>query len=67
LFTWLLEFKGERLVDNVRWSIKGFPGFHPIVNAPKKTAMKESDAAEKEADRAVKGLIELPGKVLEDK
>ena len=66
LFTWLLEFKGEGPVDNVRWSIKGFPGFHPIVNAPKKTA-READAAEKEADRAVKGLIELPGKVLEDK
>jgi hypothetical protein len=67
LFTWLLEFKGEGPVDNVRWSIKGFPGFHPIVNAPKKTARTEADAAEKEADRAVKGLIELPGKVLEDK
>jgi hypothetical protein len=65
--TWLLEFKGEGPVDNVRWSIKGFPGFHPIVNAPKKTARTEADAAEKEADRAVKGLIELPGKVLEDK
>jgi hypothetical protein len=66
LFTWLLEFKGEGPVDNVRWSIKGFPGFHPIVNAPKKTT-RPADAAEKEADRAVKGLIELPGKVLEDK
>ena len=66
LFTWLLEFKGEGPVDNVRWSIKGFPGFHPIVNAPKKTT-RTADAAEKEADRAVKGLIELPGKVLEDK
>jgi hypothetical protein len=65
LFTWLLEFKGEGPVDNVRWSIKGFPGFHPIVNAPKKTT-RTADAAEKEADRAVKGLIELPGKVLED-
>ena len=67
LLTSLLEFKGEGPVDNVRWSIKGFPGFHPIVNAPKKTARTEADAAEKEADRAVKGLIELPGKVLEDK
>ena len=66
LFTWLLEFKGEGPVDNVRWSIKGFPGFHPVVNAPKKTT-RTADAAEKEADRAVKGLIELPGKVLEDK
>src|SRR5580765_8425480 len=66
LFTSLLEFKGEGPVDNVRWSIKGFPGFHPIVNAPKKTT-RTADAAEKEADRAVKGLIELPGKVLEDK
>ncbi len=66
LFTWLLEFKGEGPVDNVRWSIKGFPGFHPIVNAPKKTT-RTADAAEKEADRAVKGLIELPGKVFEDK
>ena len=66
LFTWLLEFKGEGPVDNVRWSIKGFPGFHPIVNAPKKTT-RTADAAEKAADRAVKGLIELPGKVLEDK
>ena len=66
LFTWLLEFKGEGPVDNVRWSIKGFPGFHPIVNAPKKTT-RTADAAEKEADRAVKGLIELPGKVLEEK
>jgi hypothetical protein len=66
LFTWLLEFKGEGPVDNVRWSIKGFPGFHPIVNAPKKTT-RPADAAEKEADRAVKGLIELPGKVLEEK
>ena len=67
LFTSLLEFKGEGPVDNVRWSIKGFPGFHPVVNAPKKTARTEADAAEKEADRAVKSLIELPGKVLEDK
>ena len=66
LFTWLLEFKGKGPVDNVRWSIKGFPGFHPVVNAPKK-ATRTADAAEKEADRAVKGLIELPGKVLEDK
>jgi hypothetical protein len=66
LFTWLLEFKGEGPVDNVRWSIKGFPGFHPVVNPPKKTT-RTADAAEKEADRAVKGLIELPGKVLEDK
>ena len=66
LFTSLLEFKGEGPVDNVRWSIKGFPGFHPIVNAPKKTT-RTADAAEKEADRAVKGLIELPGKVLEEK
>jgi hypothetical protein len=66
LFTWLLEFKGEGPVDNVRWSIKGFPGFHPVVNAPKKTT-RTADAAEREADRAVKGLIELPGKVLEDK
>jgi hypothetical protein len=66
LFTWLLEFKGEGPVDAVRWSIKGFPGFHPVVNAPNKTT-RIADAAEKEADRAVKGLIELPGKVLEDK
>src|SRR6478672_9997510 len=66
LLTSLLEFKGEGPVDNVRWSIKGFPGFHPIVNAPKKTT-RTADAAEKEADRAVKGLIELPGKVLEEK
>jgi hypothetical protein len=66
LFTSLLEFKGEGPVDNVRWSIKGFPGFHPVVNAPKKTT-STADAAEKEADRAVKGLIELPGKVLEEK
>ena len=66
LFTWLLEFKGKGPVDNVRWSIKGFPGFHPIVNAPKKTT-RPADAAEKAADRAVKGLIELPGKVLEEK
>src|SRR6478672_831373 len=64
--TWLLEFKGEGPVDNVRWSIKGFPGFHPIVNAPRKTT-RTADVAEKEADRAVKGLIELPGKVLEEK
>src|SRR6188472_3187053 len=66
LFTWLLEFKGQGPVDNVRWSIKGFPGFHPVVNAPNKTT-RTADAAEKEADRAVKGLIELPGNVLEDK
>ena len=66
LFTWLLEFKGTGPVDNVRWSIKGFPGFHPVINAPKKTT-RTADVAEKEADRAVKGLIELPGKVLEDK
>ena len=66
LFTWLLEFKGEGPVDAVRWSIKGFPGFHPVVNAPNKTT-RIADAAEKEADRAVKGLIELPGNVLEDK
>src|SRR6476660_9207274 len=66
LFTWLLEFKGQGPVDAVRWSVKGFPGFHPVVNAPKKTT-RTADAAEKEADRAVKGLIELPGNVLEDK
>ena len=66
LLTWLLEFKGQGPVDNVRWGIKGFPGFHPIVNVPKKT-ISTADAAEKAADRAVKGLIELPGKVLEDK
>jgi hypothetical protein len=66
LFTWLLEFKGEGPVDGVRWSIKGFPGFHPVVNTPKKTT-GTADAAEKAADRTVKGLIELPGKVLEDK
>jgi hypothetical protein len=66
LFTWLLEFKGQGPVDAVRWSVKGFPGFHPVVNAPNKTT-RTADAAEKEADRAVKGLIELPGNVLEDK
>ena len=66
LFTWFLEFKGVGPVDNVLWSIKGFPGFHPVVNAPKKTT-RTADAAEKAADRAVKGLIELPGKVIEEK
>jgi hypothetical protein len=65
LFTSLLEFKGEGPVDGVRWSIKGFPGFHPVINAPNKTT-RTADAAEKEADRAVKGLIELPGKVVEE-
>ena len=64
LFTWLFEFKGEGPLDGVRWSLKGFPGFHPIINAPKKTT--ETEEAEQAADRAVKGVIELPGKVLRD-
>ncbi len=65
LLTWLLEFKGEGPVDDVRWSLKTLPGFHPISNAPKKTTRTEREA-ENEDDRAVKGLIELPGKVLRD-
>ena len=65
LLTWLLEFKGEGPVGGVRWSLNGLPGFHPIINAPKKTTRTEREA-ENEDDRAVKGLIELPGKVLRD-
>ncbi len=66
MLTWLLEFKGEGPVGGVRWSLNGLPGFHPIVNAPKKTTRTEREA-ENEDNRAVKGLIELPGKVLRDK
>ena len=51
LFTWLLEFKGEGPVDNVRWSIKGFPGFHPIVNAPKKTTRQRTQRRKKPTGR----------------
>ncbi len=65
LLTWLLEFKGEGPVGGVRWSLNALPGFHPIINAPKKTTRTEREA-ENEDDRAVKGLIELPGKVLRD-
>ena len=65
LLTWLLEFKGEGPVGGVRWSLNGLPGFHPIINAPKKTTRTEREA-ENEDNRAVKGLIELPGKVLRD-
>ncbi len=65
LLTWLLEFKGEGPVGSARWSLKGLAGFHPIINAPKKTTRTEREA-ENEDDRAVKGLIELPGKVLRD-
>ncbi len=65
LLTWLLEFRGEGPVGGVRWSLNGLPGFHPIINAPKKTTGTEREA-ESEDSRAVKGLIELPGKVLRD-
>ena len=65
LLTWLLEFKGEGPVGGVRWSLKGLPGFHPIISAPKKTSSTEREA-ENEDNRTVKGLIELPGKVLRD-
>ena len=65
LLTWLLEFKGEGPVGSARWSLKGLAGFHPVINAPKKTTRTEREA-ENEDGRAVKGLIELPGKVLRD-
>ena len=65
MLTWLLEFKGEGPVGGVRWSLKALPGFHPIINAPKKTTRTEREA-ENEDGRALKGLIELPGKVLRD-
>ena len=65
LLTRLLEFKGEGPVGSARWSLKGLAGFHPIINAPKKTTRTEREA-ESEDGRAVKGLIELPGKVLRD-
>ncbi len=65
LLTWLLEFKGEGPVGGVRWSLNGLPRFHPIINPPKKTTRAEREA-ENEDGRAVKGLIELPGKVLRD-
>ena len=65
LLTSLLEFKGEGPVGSERWSLKGLAGFHPIINAPKKTSSTEREA-QNEDDRAVKGLIELPGKVLRD-
>ena len=65
LLTWLLEFKGEGPVGSARWSLKGVAGFHPVINAPKKTSRTEREA-ENEDGRAVKGLIELPGKVLRE-
>jgi hypothetical protein len=65
LLTWLLEFKGEGPVGNTRWSLKGLAGFHPIINASKRTTRMEREA-ENEDGRAVKGLIELPGKVLRE-
>ena len=65
LLAWLFEFKGEGPVDNIRWSFKTVPGFHLLSKVAQRTAPPES-ASEKEADRAVKGLIELPGKVVRD-
>jgi len=65
LLTRLLEFKGEGPVGSARWSLKGLAGFHPVINAPKKTSRTEREA-ENQDGRAVKGLIELPGKVLRE-
>jgi hypothetical protein len=63
---WLLEFKGEGPVDNIRWSFRTVPGFQLLGKVAQRTDKPEA-VAEKEADRAVKGLIELPGKVLHEK
>ena len=65
LLTWLLEFRGEGPVGGVRWSLNGLPGFRPTISAPKKTTGAQREA-ENEDNRAVKGLIELPGKVLRE-
>ncbi len=64
LLTFLLEFKGEGPMDDVRWRFKSIPGFHLIGKAARKSTRTE---AEKGADRALKGLIELPGDVLPGK
>ena len=66
LVTSLLEFKGEGPVDNIHWSIGSVPGFHLFGKAAKKMSKQETEA-EKQGGRTVKGVIELPGKVLEDK
>ena len=65
MLAWLFEFKGEGPVDNIRWSFKTVPGFHLLSKVAQRTAPPETEA-EKEADRALKGLIELPGKVVHD-
>jgi hypothetical protein len=63
LLSFLLEFKGEGPVDNVRWRLKAVPSLPLIRKAATKATSSEED---KPADRALKGLIELPGKVIRD-
>ena len=64
LLTFLLEFKGEGPVENMKWRLKSIPGLHLLGKAANKATRTE---AEKGADRALKGLIELPGNLLRDK
>src|SRR4029434_4799852 len=64
LRTFLLEFKGEGPVDDVRWRLKSIPRFHLFSKIAKRANKTE---AEKGADRALKGLLELPGNLLPDK
>jgi len=66
LLTSLLKFKGEGPVDDVHWKVGGIRGLHLIRKTAKKPTGKAAEA-EKGAGRAVKGLIELPGKLLPDK
>ena len=47
LLTRLLEFKGEGPVGSARWSLKGLAGFHPIINAPRKTTRTEEGGGER--------------------
>jgi len=63
-FTWLLDFKGEGPLDSMHWSLKRLSGIHPHGQAEKRAARTGTE--EEEADRALKGLIELPGKVVEE-
>jgi len=66
LLTSLFEFKGEGPVDDMHWKLKSIPGVSLVGNAVKKTTGTAAEAG-KGVGKAVKGLIELPGKVLEDK
>ena len=64
LFTWFLEFKGQGPLDNMRWSLRGFPRVPLPGDAGRKSP--EAIADEDDADRALKGLIEFPGKIIEE-